>query len=307
MINTNYDDIDKLRDELSKLGDSLLVVGGEGIIKIHVHTNNPGIALETALKLGSLKDIKIDNMRFQHEEVLLKDELKSMGKSIIKNKVLDKDYSFIAVSIGEGIDNVFNNLNVDQIVSGGQTMNPSTEDFINAIDKTSGRNIIILPNNSNIILTAEQTKNISNRNITVLTTKNIPQGISALLAFNEDLTLEENINNMNEAFQNIVAGQVTYAVRDTEYGNTKINKGDIIGLSGKEIISSGKDINTVTLDLIEKSYKDDSSIITVLYGEDVDEEMSKNLLEKLEEKYDNMDIEVIYGGQPLYYYIISIE
>ncbi|TJX16179.1 DAK2 domain-containing protein [Tissierella creatinini] len=307
MINTTYDDIDKLRDELSKLGDSLLVVGGEGIIKVHVHTNNPGIALEMALKLGSLKDIKIDNMQFQHEEVLLKDELKSIDKSIIKNKVLDKDYSFIAVSIGEGIDNVFNNLNVDEIVSGGQTMNPSTEDFINAIEKTSGRNIIILPNNSNIILAAEQTKNISNRNITVLTTKNIPQGISALLAFNEDLTLEENINNMNEAFQNIVAGQVTYAVRDTEYDNTKINKDDIIGLSGKEIISSGKDINTVTLDLIEKIYKDDSSIITVLYGEDVDEEMSKNLLEKLEDKYDDTDIEVIYGGQPLYYYIISIE
>ncbi len=308
MINTNNDDIDGLRNELSKLGDSLLVVGGEGIIKVHVHTNNPGTALETALKLGSLKDIKIDNMRFQHEEVLLKDELKAMDNlSENEEKVLDKEYSFIAVSVGKGIDDVFNNLNVDEIVTGGQTMNPSTEDFINAINKTTGRNVIILPNNSNIILAAEQTKNISNRNISVLPTKNIPEGISALLAFNEDLTLDENIENMKEAFQSIVTGQVTYAVRDTEFNNTKIHKDDIIGLSGKEIRSAGKDINDVTVDLIEKSFKDDASIITVLYGENVDEAISNDLLERLEEKYDDLDIEVIYGGQPLYYYFISIE
>lgn len=306
MINTDYNDIDSLRDELSKLGDSLLVVGGDGIIKVHVHTNNPGTALETALRLGSLKDIKIDNMRFQHEEVLLKDELNAIADKKEELKI-DKDYSFISVSIGEGIDDVFRNLNVDEIVSGGQTMNPSTEDFINAINKTRGRNIIILPNNSNIILAAEQTKNISDRNITVLQTKDIPQGISALLAFNEELGLEENIRNMNEAFKEIVTGQVTYAVRDTEYNGRKINKDDIIGLSGKEILSAGKDINEVTLDLVDKTHNDDSSIITVLYGEDVSEDLSNDLLERLEEKYDDMDIEVIYGGQPLYYYIISIE
>ncbi len=305
MINTNHDDIQSLRDDLSKLGDSLLVVGGEGIIKVHVHTNNPGLALERALKLGSLKDIKIDNMRFQHEEVLLKDELKEVSQD--KELVLDKEYSFISVSIGEGIDDVFKNLNVDEIVSGGQTMNPSTEDFVNAINRTRGKNVIILPNNSNIILAAEQTKNISDRNITVLPTKDIPQGISALLAFNEESTLEENIEAMTEGFKSIVTGQVTYAVRDTEYNNTKIFKDDIIGLSGKEILSAGKEINAVTLDLINKINKDDSSIITVLYGEDIDSETSDDLLNKLEEKYDDMDIEVIFGGQPLYYYIISIE
>lgn len=306
MINTNYDDIDNLKDDLSKLGDSLLVVGGEGIIKVHVHTNNPGVALEAALKLGSLKDIKIDNMRFQHEEVLLKDELIAISNKQ-EEVAIDKDYSFISVSIGDGIDEVFNNLNVDEIVSGGQTMNPSTEDFINAINKTSGRNIIILPNNSNIILAAEQTKNISDRNITVLETKNIPQGISALLAFNEEIGLEENIENMNEAIKSIVTSQVTYAVRDTEYNGSKIYKDDIIGLSGKEILCAGKDINDVTMELINKSYNDEASIITVLFGEDVAEELSNDLLERLENRYDDMDIEVIYGGQPLYYYIISIE
>lgn len=306
MINTPNKDIDSLREELSLLGDSLLVVGGEGIIKVHLHTNNPGTALETALKLGNLQDIKIDNMRFQHEEVLLKDELNAISNET-KEVTIDKDYSFISVSIGDGIDDVFKNLNVDEIVSGGQTMNPSTEDFINAINRTSGRNIIILPNNSNIILAAEQTKNISDRNITVLHTKDIPQGISALLAFNEELGLEKNIESMNEAFKSILTGQVTYAVRDTEYNGTKIYKDDIIGLSGKEILCAGKDINDVTMELINKTYNDDASIITVLFGQDVSEDLSNDLLERLEEKYDDMDIEVIYGGQPLYYYIISIE
>lgn len=308
MINTDFSDIDVLRDELSLLGDSLLVVGGEGIIKVHVHTNNPGVALEKALELGSLKDIKIDNMRFQHEEVLLKDELLNINEqNKEKELVIDKEYSFISVSVGEGLDKVFKDLNVDYIVSGGQTMNPSTEDFINAIDSTTGRNVIILPNNSNIILAAEQTKKISNRNITVMPTKNIPQGISALLAFREDLSPEENIQLMNDSIKNVIAGQVTYAVRDTEFNGNKITKGDIIGLSQKDILADGSDINTVSLELVDKLKVDDMSIITCFYGEDVDEDTANNLAEMLEEKYEDVDIEVIYGGQPLYYYIISIE
>ncbi len=308
MINTDFSDIDVLRDELSLLGDSLLVVGGEGIIKVHVHTNNPGVALEKALELGSLKDIKIDNMRFQHEEVLLKDELLNINEqNKEKELVIDKEYSFISVSVGEGLDTVFKDLNVDYIVSGGQTMNPSTEDFINAIDSTTGRNVIILPNNSNIILAAEQTKKISNRNITVMPTKNIPQGISALLAFREDLSPEENVELMNDSIKNVIAGQVTYAVRDTEFNGNKITKGDIIGLSQKDILADGSDINTVSLELVDKLKVDDMSIITCFYGEDVDEDTANNLAEMLEEKYEDVDIEVIYGGQPLYYYIISIE
>jgi DAK2 domain fusion protein YloV len=308
MINTEYSDIDNFRNELSPLGDSLLVVGGDGIIKVHVHTNNPGIALEKALKLGSLKDIKIDNMRYQHEEILLKDELaKYNDKAGITESSINKEYSFISVSVGEGLDEVFKDLNVDEIVSGGQTMNPSTEDLLNAIDRTTGKHVVILPNNGNIILAAEQTKNLSNRDITVLPTKTIPQGVVALLAFNEEATLEDNISAMTESISNVVTGQVTFAVRDTEFNDTKINKGDIIGLSDKDILSSGKDINEVTLELIDKIIKEDSSIITIFYGKDIKEEETNALSEMLEEKFDDLDIEVLYGGQPLYYYIISIE
>ena len=313
MINTNYSDIEAFRNELSELGDSLLAVSGEGIIKVHIHTNNPGIALEKALKLGSLNDIKIDNMRYQHEEILLKDELKGLkeenneANNKIKDIEINKEYSLISVSIGEGINEIFNDLNVDAIVSGGQTMNPSTEDLLKAIDTTHGKNVIILPNNSNIILAAEQAKELSNRKISVIPTKNIAQGISALLAFNEEATLEENIEIMTNAINTIKSAQVTYAVRDTEYNNNKIIKDDIIGLSDKEILSSGKDINQVSTNLIEQLVDDDTSIITIFFGNNVDEVIANELATRLEGKYENIDIEVIFGGQPLYYYIFSIE
>lgn len=309
MINTQFNDIEGFREDISNHGDSLLVVGGEGIIKVHVHTNNPGLVLEKALKLGDLSDIKIDNMRYQHEEVLLKDELLSMKDNNTEQKVvsIDKEYSFISVSIGEGIDEVFKDLSVDAIVQGGQTMNPSTEDLLNAINKTSGRNVIILPNNSNIILAAEQTKKLSDRNVIVVPTKNIAQGISALLSFNEDSTVEENIDSMNQGINNVISGQVTYAVRDTEFNGTKINKDDIIGLSEKDILVSGKDINKVSFELVEKLNNEDASIITVFYGEEISEDKAEELRGLLEDKYEDMDIELIYGGQPLYYYIFSIE
>lgn len=309
MINTNYKDLETFRKELSELGDSLLAVGGEGIIKVHIHTNNPGNALEKALKLGSLKDIKIENMKYQHEEILLKNELKQLKNAKIKTEDIEinKDYSFISVSIGEGINKILNDLNVDAIVSGGQTMNPSTEDLLKAIDTTHGKNVIILPNNSNIILAAEQTKELSNRNITIIPTKNIAQGISALLAFNEEATLNENVEVMTNNINTVKSAQVTYAVRDTEYNNTKIVKDDIIGLSDKEILSSGKDINEVSINLVEKLVDDDISIITIFYGNDVDEIKASNLATILGAKYEDIDIEVIFGGQPLYYYIFSIE
>lgn len=306
MIKTDYSDIESFKEELSIHGDSLLVVGGEGLIKVHIHTNNPGTALEKALKLGDLSDIKIDNMRYQHEEVLLKDELRSLKQKNEVN-VINKEYSFISVSIGDGIDEVFKDLNVEAIVSGGQTMNPSTEDLLNAIETTSGKNVIILPNNSNIILAAEQTKNLSERKIIVLPTKTIPQGIAALLAFNEDANLSDNILAMTESYENVITGQVTYAVRDTEFDNTKIIKGDIIGLSEKNILVSGNDLNDVSLNLIEKIINDDISIITIFYGQDVDLERVNEFAALLESKYNDIDIEVISGGQPLYYYIFSIE
>ncbi len=306
MINTNYDDIEKFRNELSIQGDSLLVVGGDGIIKVHIHTNNPGVVLEKALTLGELKDIKIDNMRIQHNEILLKDELANLEKDPKKTKI-DKKYSFVAVSIGEGIDEVFKGLNVDAIVPGGQTMNPSTEDILKALEKTTGENVIILPNNGNIVLAAEQTKAISSRNIFVLPTKTIPQGIAALLSFNEEVSIEDNMENMSEAMENVLTGQVTYAVRDTEYKDTKINKDDIIGLSNGDILSTGNDINEVSLNLIEKMIHDDIGIITIFYGSDIDEDKANELSKLLEDRYEDIDIEVVFGGQPLYYYIFSIE
>jgi len=309
MINTSFSDIESFREEIAVHGDSLLVVGGEGIIKVHVHTNNPGQVLEKALLLGDLSDIKIDNMRYQHEEVLLKDELIQMELEAnqMEELKLDKKYSVVAISIGEGIDALFKDLNVDIIVSGGQTMNPSTEDILSAIEKTRGEHVIILPNNSNIILAAEQTKHLSNRSISVVPTKTIPQGISALLVLNEEADLDENLKQMNESIKNVVTGQITFAVRDTEFNGKGIKKDDIIGLSEKDILASGNSIKTVAIDLLEQLVDKEKSIITVMYGSDVEEDEASELVEALEELYEDFDVELIYGGQPLYYYIFAIE
>ena len=308
MINTENGDPEAFRDELSVFGDSLLVVGGEGLIKVHVHTNNPGQVLEKALKLGELSDIKIDNMRYQHEEVLLKDEL-NLNRDTLKvhQTVEKKKYSVVAISIGEGIDRLFKDLNVDVLVSGGQTMNPSTEDIISAIDKTKGDNVIILPNNSNIILAAQQAKNLSDRSVIVIPTKTIPQGIAALLAMDPEKDPDYNEITMSEAIRNIITGQVTFAVRDTEFNGTEISKGDIIGLSDKDILSAGSDINDVSKELIDKLMNVDMSIITLMYGDDISVETANALAEALAESYPDIDIEVIHGGQPLYYYIFAIE
>lgn len=307
IINTKFSDIESLRQELSIKSDSLLVVGGEGLIKVHVHTNNPGNVLQKALEKGELSDIKIDNMRYQHEEVLLKSELEEKKNEEKNQQVIDKKFSFIAISTGEGIDNIFKDLNVDVLVSGGQTMNPSTEDILNAIDKTHGEYVFIFPNNSNIILAAEQARELSSRNIFVISTKTIPQGISALLAFNEEDSYEDNQANMIEAISNVKTGQVTYSVRDTEYNNTKIKKDDIIGISEGDIVESGEDINKVATNLLEKMIDDEISLVTIIYGSDMSEEEASELEKILTDMYEDIDIELIYGGQPLYYYIISLE
>ncbi len=308
MINTNYKDVEDFRDDISVFGDSLLVVGGDGLIKVHIHTNNPGQVLEKALKLGDLNDIKIDNMKYQHEEILLKDELVEMSKDNDNNNNNDKkEYSVVAISAGEGIDALFRDLNVDVIVSGGQTMNPSTEDILSAIESTTGNNVIILPNNSNIILAAEQAKLLSKRNISVIPTKSIPQGLAALIALDEEVDIEENIQRMNESLENVLTGQVTFAVRDTEINGSSIKKDDIIGLSDKDIISSGNNITDVSLDLLKKLINEDTSIITIIYGNDVSEEDAKSLAEKITEEYKDIDIEFVYGGQPLYFYLFAVE
>ncbi|MFA5576975.1 MAG: DAK2 domain-containing protein [Tissierellaceae bacterium] len=299
IINTDYDNIESFREELSIFGDSLMAVGGGGLIKVHIHTNNPGTVMERALELGELTDIKIDNMKYQHEEILL--------KSASAEYNLDKKYSFISISAGEGIDAIFRDLNVDVLVAGGQTMNPSTEDIIKAIDKTTGENVFIFPNNSNIILAAEQTKELSNRNIVVIPSKTIPQGISALLSFSESKSLEDNIEEMMESIKSVKTGQVTYSVRDTEFNNTKIYKDDIIGIFEDNIVANGKDINIVSSKLIENMIDEDISLVTILYGSDITEEIAKELESQLSSIYDEIDIELIYGGQPIYYYIFSVE
>ncbi len=306
MINTGYKNVETFRDDISVFGDSLLVVGGEGLIKVHIHTNNPGQVLERALKLGDLSDIKIDNMRYQHEEILLKDELIEMSKQN-NNDNEKKEYSIVAISVGEGINALFKDLNVDVIVPGGQTMNPSTEDILSAIESTTGNNVIVLPNNSNIILAAEQAKLLSKRNISVIPTKSIPQGLAALIALDEEVGIEENIQKMNESLENVSTGQVTFAVRDTEFNENSIKKDDIIGLSDKEILSSGNNITDVSLDLLKKLINEDTSIITIIYGNDVSVEDAENLAEKVTEKYNDIDIELVYGGQPLYFYIFAVE
>lgn len=301
MINTDIDNYESFRNELSQFGDSLLVVGGDGLIKVHIHTNNPGLVLEKALTLGELNDIKIDNMRYQHRHIM--DE----KMQEIRPTEEQKEYSFIVVSMGEGLNNIFRELNVDYVIPGGQTMNPSTEDILNAVNRVNGKHIIVFPNNGNIILAAEQARELSDKNVYIIPTKTIPEAISSLLAFNPDLSVEENIQNMTEAMNNVSTGQVTYSVRDSEINNKKINKDDIIGISKGEIVSNGTSIEDVSVELIKSLVKEDSSLITIFYGEMIEEDEANRLGERLEKEFEDIDVEVIFGGQPIYYYIFSVE
>lgn len=311
IINTDYEDIDSFREKIAPLGDCLLVVGGGGshLIKVHVHTNDPGIVLQHACELGLLQDIKIDNMRYQHREVLFDDSEVAEAKKREEEEEIkeEKDYSFITVSMGEGMTETFKSLGVDYVVAGGQTMNPSTEDFLKGIDKVSGKVIYIIPNNSNIILSAEQARDISDREIIVIPSKSVPQGIAAMLAFNDEATKEENKENMIEAIGDVTDASVTYAVRDTTISGKEIHKDDIIGIASKDIISSGKSIFDVVTDTVDKLMNEEISLVTLFYGEDVKEDDAEEVREAIEEKYPDIDIDVIKGDQPIYYYIISLE
>ena len=311
IINTDYEDIDSFREKISPLGDCLLVVGGGGshLIKVHVHTNDPGIVLQHACELGLLQDIKIDNMRYQHREVLFDDEEVAEAKKREEEEEIieEKDYSFITVSMGEGMTETFKSLGVDFVVAGGQTMNPSTEDLLKGVDKVGGKVIYLIPNNSNIILSAEQARDISNREIIVIPSKSVPQGIAAMLAFNEEASKEENEENMIEAIGSVIDASVTYAVRDTTINGKEIHKDDIIGIASKDIISSGKTVFDVVTETVDKLMDEDISLVTLFYGEDVKEEDAEEVREAIEEKYPDIDIDVIKGDQPIYYYIISLE
>ena len=311
IINTDYEDIDSFREKIAPLGDCLLVVGGGGshIIKVHVHTNDPGIVLQHACELGLLQDIKIDNMRYQHREVLFDDSevLEAKKKEEEEEKIEEKDYSFITVSMGDGMTETFKSLGVDYVVAGGQTMNPSTEDFLKGIEKVGGKVIYLIPNNSNIILSAEQARDISDRDVIVIPSKSVPQGIAAMLAFNGELDKDENKENMIEAIGSVIDASVTYAVRDTTIGGKEIHKDDIIGISAKEIITSGKNVFDVVTETVDKLMDEDISLVTLFYGEDVKEEDAEKARQAIEEKYPDIDIDVIKGDQPIYYYILSLE
>lgn len=291
----------EIRDIMLKYGDSLAVVGDEGIIKVHVHTNDPGLVLQDALKHGQLVTIKIENMKLQHENILVGDT------DEIAQSVEEKEYGFIATSMGEGLAKIFKDFGVDYIIEGGQTMNPSTEDFMKAIDSINAKNIFIFPNNSNIIMAANQAKELSDKNIIVIPTKNTPQGFTALVNFNADASVEENEQALMESLTMVKSGQVTFAVRDTVMNDLEVKEGNIIGIAESKLMDAGDSVDEITTSLVEKLVDEDSAIITLFYGEDVTEEDANNLRDELEEKFEDLDIELYYGGQPLYYYLISVE
>ncbi len=281
-------------------GDCMLVIDDDEIVKVHIHTNHPGFVIEQALKLGELINIKIDNMKYQHEENVNSSENEQPSEP-------PKKYGVVAVAVGEGIADVFRSVNVDYIVEGGQTMNPSTQDLLDAATKINAENIFILPNNKNIILAAEQVNELTDKNVIVIPTKNMPQGISAMLAFEEDTDIETNTENMNEMMSTVKCGQVTFAARDSEVGGFEIHEGDVMGMIGSDIANIGSDINDVSYELTEKMIDEDTALVTIYYGADTDEEKANELGDKLAEKYGDIDVSVISGGQPVYYYMIAVE
>ena len=334
------DEVEKFKDYLLSIGDSLVCVADEELVKVHVHTNHPGLAFEKALTYGGLTRMKIDNMREEHSErVLIEAEKRRaeeqeqafrMMKAERKNENTDnadgdasgeaaakagsifsepaKKYGFIAVSVGNGMHDIQKNIGIDYVISGGQTMNPSTDDILSAVEKVNAENIFVFPNNKNIVLAAKQAASIcEDKNIIVIPTTSVPQGISAALGFNEALSAEDNTANMTEAASFVKSGEVTYAVRDTSIDGKEIKNGDIMGISDKGIDVVGRDIEEVTIQLIDGMVDEDSGLITVYYGHEITEERANTLSEKLSEKYPDLDVDLQNGGQPIYYYIVSVE
>ena len=315
-VEKKFDNGDELNFKayLESIGDSIVVVADDEIVKVHVHTNDPGLAIQKALTYGSLSRMKIDNMREEHKEKLIKEaekaeaEKKASEEAAKKPAEPKKKYGFISVSAGAGLSEIFEGLGVDVVIEGGQTMNPSTEDMLNAIDKVNAENVFIFPNNSNIILAANQAQSIvTDKNVYVVPSKTIPQGITALINFDESADADANFENMSSEMKNVKTGQVTYAVRDTSMDGKEIKQNDIMGIGDKTILSVGKDIESTTIDMLSQLIDDDSELISVYYGEDVTSEQVDKLTAKLEEAYPDLDLEVHSGGQPIYYYIVSVE
>ncbi|MDU6173993.1 MAG: DAK2 domain-containing protein [Clostridium perfringens] len=298
---------EEFKSKVINKGDSLVVVGYEDVIKVHIHTNNPGKVLEEAVKFGELSKIKIDNMREEHREMLegMYEEAAETEESVAAGEF--KKYAFISVAMGEGMKNIFKDLGVDYVIEGGQTMNPSTQDMLEAIDKLNAEHIFILPNNKNIIMAANQAAEISDKDIRVIPTKTIPQGITCITMFNPEADVEENTEELKEAMEMVKTTSVTYAVRDTEVDGKEIKEGNILGLVEGKIKEVGEDPYKVAEDLIDSSVDEDSELITIFYGKDCEEEKVDALIEKLEGKYEDLDVQCYKGEQPLYYFIMSVE
>ena len=295
------------KEYLESIGDSIVVVADDDVVKVHVHTNDPGLAIQKALKYGALSNLKIDNMRLEHQEKLFKENQESKEEAA-QEPMPHKEVGFIAVSVGEGINEIFKGLGVDYMIEGGQTMNPSTEDMLNAIDKVNADTIFILPNNKNIILAANQAKAmVENKKIIVIPTKTVPQGITAIINYVPDLTAEENEETMKREMGNVKTGQVTYAVRDTVIDDKEIKQGDYMGIGDKGILSVGSEVSDVTACMVQEMMEEGLELISVYYGEDVAMEEAESLKQRIEDAYPACDVELQYGGQPIYYYIISAE
>ena len=295
------------KEYLESIGDSIVVVADDDVVKVHVHTNDPGLAIQRALKYGALSNMKIDNMRLEHQEKIFKEAEKAEAAAK-EPEMPKKDVGFISVSIGEGMNEILKSLGVDYIIEGGQTMNPSTEDMLNAIDKVNADTIFILPNNSNIILAANQAKAlVEDKQIIVVPTKTVPQGITAVINYVPDLSVEENLENMTSEIKRVRSGQVTYAVRDTMIDDKEIKCGDYMGIEDKGISAVGTDMFAVTLEMVDHMMDDDMELVSIYYGSDVTEEDAAALSDAITDKYPSVDVELQYGGQPIYYYVISVE
>lgn len=305
---TAEDEVD-FKAYLSSLGDSIVCVADDEVVKIHVHTNDPGLAIQRALTYGSLSRIKIDNMREEHQEKLIKDAEKIAAQQAEEAaKAPKKEVGFISVSIGEGFGQIFLDLGVDYLIEGGQTMNPSTEDMLNAISKVNAEHIFILPNNKNIILAANQAKALTkDKDIIVIPTKTVPQGITAVINYVPEKSVEDNEKDMTEEITRVKTGQITYAVRDTHIDDKEIHEGDIMGIGDHGMLAVGKEVAAVAKETVEQMVDDETELISIYYGEGFTEEEAEKLAGELEEQYDYCDVEVNCGGQPIYYCIISVE
>ncbi|MBQ8537522.1 MAG: DAK2 domain-containing protein, partial [Clostridia bacterium] len=297
---TTEESIDSFRRRLNRIGDCVLVVGDMSLVQVHVHTNNPGKALQYGLELGELVNLKIENMVEQRRERIAKMEQQKASEP-------PKDYGMVAVSLGEGFSQIFHDLSVDHIVDGGQTMNPSTDDILEAINKVNAKCVFVFPNNGNVVLAAQQAADMAEKEVHVIPTKNVAMGIAAAVAFQPEMSAEDNAKRMDEAAQRVKTGTVTYAVRDTEYEDLHIKQGDIIGLHNGKIEFADQSVPTVCMELMKAIITDEDELITVYYGKDTAKEDAEALAEQIEEAYPDCDVEVHCGGQPLYYYLISVE